>query len=107
MSYNIHITRASYWANNEEEEISLEEVQNYFVSKNGFVYASEFSITGPITMTVQGHFFIWKTEEKEIPFMFSEGNLTIPYGDDEVLEKMKEIAIELHAVVQGDEGEIY
>ncbi|MBY9080810.1 hypothetical protein KIH86_13270 [Paenibacillus sp. HN-1] len=109
MSYDIHITRASHWMNYEELPISLEELKEYFSSKPDFEYSKLLTIaTDPFTMTIQGDFFIWKSEEGEIPFRLTNGNLALSNGDDEfVMDKMKEIAADLHAIVQGDEGEIY
>lgn len=43
-----------------------------------------------------------------IPFQLSDGKLTLSGADEgDVIDKMKEIASELNAKVQGDEGEIY
>lgn len=43
-----------------------------------------------------------------VPFRYSNGRLTVSEaGEGNVIDKMKEIAAELNAKVQGDEGELY
>lgn len=95
--------------NYEEQPIALEELKAYFSTKPDFEYSNEFAFaSGPFTMKMEGDFFIWKSEEGDIPFRFKKGNLVLSNGDDDfVMDKMKEIAADLHAIVQGDEGEIY
>ncbi|NQX48604.1 hypothetical protein HQN87_25050 [Paenibacillus tritici] len=87
MSYDIHITRADHWTESTESPISLDELKVLFSAKNDFEYSNTFSISGPIQISINGDFFIWKV--------------------DDVMDKMKEIAKELNAKVQGDEGELY
>lgn len=109
MSYGIHITRASKWFESMSESISLEELKTYFNSKADFEYSNDYSIPGPgsSVFSVKGDFFIWTHEEYKVPFSYHEGRITVSRAGDEEIEKMKEIAIDLTAVVQGDEGEIY
>ncbi|AFC32505.1 hypothetical protein PM3016_5833 [Paenibacillus mucilaginosus 3016] len=107
MSYELHITRASHWADSKQQPILLDELKTYFSTQSDFRYSDEVTVTGPFTVTLKGDFFIWRTEDQEIPFMYSRGKLSCSYGEDEVIMKMKSIAAELHAIVQGDEGEMY
>ncbi|WP_246553104.1 hypothetical protein [Paenibacillus tritici] len=81
------ITRADHWTESTESPISLDELKVLFSAKNDFEYSNTFSISGPIQISINGDFFIWKV--------------------DDVMDKMKEIAKELNAKVQGDEGELY
>ena len=106
MGYDIHITRSLHRTDSEDKQISLGELMEYFSSKHDFVYSNQFSITEPYIVTIKGDFFIWKTDEQSIPFKFFKGKLTISSGGVEVIEKMKEIANDLNAIVQGDDGEI-
>ncbi|MDQ8735781.1 hypothetical protein [Paenibacillus sp. LHD-38] len=107
MSYDIHITRADHWTESTNKPIAMEELKNYFSGKSEFEYSKEFSITGPFSMTISGEFFIWSNEDVKVPFRYSEGMITISHADDEVIDKMKEVAAELNAIVQGEEGETY
>lgn len=107
MSYDVHITRAEHWYASPEKPISLDELKDYFQGQSDVEYSEEFSISGPVSMSMSGHFFIWTHDGIKVPFMYTKGRLTVSRADDDVIEKMKEIAAGLNAKVQGDEGETY
>ncbi|MEK3714571.1 hypothetical protein [Paenibacillus sp. FSL R7-0333] len=108
MSYDIHITRANHWTESTEIPISLDELKAIFSAKNDFEYSNTFTTSGPFQISINGDFFIWKVDEVTVPFRYSNGRLTVSGADEgNVIDKMKEIAIELTAKVQGDEGELY
>jgi hypothetical protein len=58
-------------------------------------------------MSIEGDFFIWTTDDLEVPFLYKKGRIVVSRADDEVILKMKEIASDINAKVQGDEGELY
>ncbi|MNI32511.1 hypothetical protein D3C73_864250 [compost metagenome] len=109
MSYNVHLTRAGSWTESESQPIALEEAKAYFAEQPDFEYSATFSVNGPFgTMTIGGEFFLWSPEEEElIPFKYTDGRITVSGADEYVIDRMKEIAAKLSAIVQGDEGEQY
>lgn len=107
MSYDLHITRAEHWTESSTNLITLDELHDYFKNKSEFEYSNEFSITGPVTISISGEFFIWSYDDIKVPFSYREGRLSVSGADDPVIDKMKEIAMDLRAKVQGDEGELY
>ncbi|MCM3786169.1 hypothetical protein M3231_24740 [Neobacillus mesonae] len=108
MSYDIHITRANHWTQSTESPISLNELKAIFSLKNDFEYSNTFSISAPIQISISGDFFIWQADDVIVPFRYFEGRLTVSGADEgDVIDKMKEVASELNAKVQGDEGELY
>lgn len=108
MSYDIHITRANHWTASTKSPISLDELKALFSAKNDFEYSNTFSISGPIQISINGDFFIWKVDEVTVPFRYFESKLTVSGTDEgDIIDKMKEIANELNAKVQGNEGELY
>jgi hypothetical protein len=107
LAYDLHITRANEWYESEGNGFSLEELKEYFSGKSGFNYSKVFSITGPVTVSIEGDFFIWASEDAELSFRYKQGRIIVSGANDDVIEKMKEIAAELCAKVQGDEDEIY
>ncbi|WP_411347983.1 hypothetical protein [Paenibacillus sp. WLX2291] len=110
MSYDLHITRAQEFYESTKYPITLEELQHYFAGQDDFSYQKEItSGGGPFTISMEGNFFVWKTEEDEIeiPFRYFDGRLIVSGGDEWVVPKMKEIASALNAYVVGDDGERY
>jgi len=107
VGYDIHITRADDWIESPENPISLEELKEYFSRKSGFEYSKVISISRPCSISVEGEFFIWTNNDSKVTFSYSMGCIDVSYVNDEVIEKMKEIASDLNAKVQGDEGEFY
>ncbi len=99
MGYELHITRARFWAENEEHRISRaewlrlieEDAALSIDERNGPLFAE----WGPTSR----HYSPW--------FDWSEGNIYTKNPDRKTLAKMLQIADSLGATVQGDEGEIY
>ncbi len=99
MGYELHITRAEFWAENEGRRISREEWLRVVEQD------AELSIdnqNGPL-------FAVWgPTSPNHSPWLdWSEGNIHTKNPDRKTLGKMLHIADLLGATVQGDEGEIY
>ncbi|MBU8914987.1 hypothetical protein BGM25_02880 [Bacillus sp. FJAT-29953] len=107
MSYDAHITRAEDWPESEEYPITLDELKEYFQTKKDFHYSTSFSSTGPVSLTIAGEFFIWNYGDTPVPSHFWNGRLIVANPDNEILAKMKEIALDLNANLLGDEGESY
>lgn len=108
MSYDLHITRAQEFYESTKYPITLEEAQHYFANQEDFTYKKEItSGGGPFAISVEGDFFVWETEDMEIPFRYYDGRLIVSGGDEWIAEKMKEIAAALNAYVVGDDGEQY
>jgi hypothetical protein len=107
LAYDLHIARTDRWSDSENDPISMEELQEYFRKKGDFEYSESISSTGPVTISMSGDFFIWNNGKCKVPFQFRKGRLDVSRPDDEILDKMVEIAADLKAKVQGDEGEYY
>jgi hypothetical protein len=58
-------------------------------------------------MSIDGDFFIWTYGEIKVPFLYNNRQITVSHAKDKIIEKMKEIASEIDAMVQGDDGELY
>ncbi len=99
MGYDVHITRANLWSENEGCEISVEEWHALIDSDPELRLAG---YNGP-------HFMIWSghPDDTEAWLDWVEGNITTKNPDEPLLTKMLEIAARLNAKVQGDEGEVY
>ena len=99
MGYDVHITRAENWCENEGHEISLAEWQALVDHdpelrpdpENGPCYA--------IWGAHPGNSDAW--------LRWDEGNISTKYPDEPLLAKMIQIAGALGVRVQGDEGEEY
>lgn len=102
MGYDLHITRADAWAENTGKEISRAEWDAY-VAKDPDLYA--FPDMGE-------DFYRWAAPHIDPagspPWLaYSEGNIYATYPDEELYGKMLTIARDLHARLQGDDGELY
>lgn len=99
MGYDLHITRAEFWAENEGRRISREEwlrlveedPELAIDEQNGPLFAN----WGPVS----DDYSPW--------FDWSEGNVYTKNPDRNTVEKMLQIATLLEATVQGDDGETY
>lgn len=99
MGYDLHITRAEFWAENEDRPIGREEwlrlveqdPELAIDEQNGPLFAN----WGPVS----DDYSPW--------FDWSEGNVYTKNPDRNTLEKMLKIAALLGATVQGDDGETY
>jgi hypothetical protein len=99
VGYDLHITRADYWAENEGQEITRDEwfalvtsdPELNFDPVNGNAYA------------------LWngQCEHAEPWFNWWRGNISTKYPDGAMIVKMIQMAGRLGARVQGDDGEEY
>ena len=99
MGYNLHITRAKFYCENYGQWISAEEWLRY-VEKD-----PELKLTGYNGV----YFALWsgKSEYPDPWLNWFEGNISSKNPDDLLIDKMVEIANNLNAKVQGDDGEVY
>jgi hypothetical protein len=101
MGYDLHITRAELWADNEQAPITadewlavVEEDPELVIDPRG---------NGP-------YFALWLAHwvHGDHPwFDWFKGDVYTKYPDRKTVGKMLEIAKRLGAKVQGDEGEVY
>ena len=99
MGYDVHITRAGNWAENQGREIAESEWHAVIGADPELRLAG---CNGP-------HFAIWEghPEDDEAWLDWFEGNVFTKNPDEPLVGKMREIAQRLDAKVQGDDGEIY
>lgn len=99
MGYDLHITRADDWSDNQDQWISADEWLEYIKLDSELTLVPE-----------QGEYYAeWSgTSEYDEPwFDWYNGNIETKNPDPPVIQKMIEIAIALNAKVQGDDGEMY
>lgn len=99
MGYDVHITRADHWAQNQGREITASEWRNIIDADPDLRLAG---YNGPDFAIWDGH-----PENDESWLDWDDGNITTKNPDDRLLRKMLEIAKRLGANVQGDDGELY
>lgn len=99
MGYDLHITRAEFWAENESQPISRDEWLR-LVEQDPELKIDERN--GPLFVT-------WREAYDDYSswFDWSEGNVYTKNPDRDTLAKMLQIAALLGATVQGDDGETY
>ena len=99
MGYDLHITRAKEWSQNEGQEITLEEWLAVVQSDPELTLDPE-----------NGEGFArWSGPSRySEPWIgWFQGNLSSKNPDRAILGKMLQLAARFHAKVQGDEGEEY
>lgn len=99
MSYQVYITRAEFWAENEGSEVSAREWLE-LIQKDAEITQDE--ANGPYFGVVRD-----SQESEEAWLDWSGGNLFTANPNRALQKKMLQIAGELGAVIQGDDGEIY
>ena len=99
MGYDLHITRADFWAENHGKEISAEEWSALVESDAALTYDTR---NGPYFATLDS-----VSDSSSRWLNWNEGNISSKNPDQETLRKMLEIAAFLGASVQGDDGEHY
>src|SRR5690554_771364 len=99
MGYDVHITRAEHWPENEGHEIAASEWHDV-VNNDPDLRLARYN--GP-------HFAIWDAhpEIDEAWLDWDAGNITTKNPDRALLRKMTELAARLDAQVLGDDGELY
>lgn len=99
MGYDLHITRAKSWSENAGHKISSDEWLAYVADD------PELSISGQ-----NGPYFAAWSGKSEYPdpwLDWFDGNIYSKNPDEALIDKMVQIARQLHARVQGDDGELY
>ena len=99
MGYDVHITRAEFWAQNDGSEISGDEWLRLVELDSDLRIDTANGTLFAIMEQSPGHQPAW--------FDWFEGNVYTKNPDRRTLEKMLHIADALGATVQGDDGETY
>ena len=99
MGYDLHITRAEFWAENNGDRITEEEWLRVIERDNELAIDEA---NGPL-------FAVWGEETADYsPWLnWSDGNIFAKNPDKNTLAKMLQVADTLGATVQGDDGETY
>lgn len=96
------ITRAMNHSGETGEMISIEEAKKFFSTQSDFTYTSTYTIAGSTTVSIEGDFFIWHHDGKQIPFRHFQGDIYVSGSDNAVIPRMQEIASQFGAdVVEG------
>jgi len=116
MGYDVHITREDDGCESEDNPISLDEWIEYVVGDPEMRRddVAKIELEGKQTLSyVSPGLSVWTTYSKnksggnQAWFDYRHGAIVVKNPDDEILEKMKQIAAALNANVIGDEGELY
>ncbi|WP_054957225.1 hypothetical protein [Paenibacillus dakarensis] len=99
MAQRYRITRAFQELENSAKTISLEECQELFASRPDFSYTTVYTVTGSVSMSIEGHFFMWNHNGMEIPFRYYEGDIYVSGASEAVVPVMLEVASGLRADV--------
>lgn len=99
MGYDLHITRAEFWAENEGQEISAEEWLELVDSDPLLAINNR---NGPYFAELDS-----PNADDRRWLDWSEGNIFTRHPDRETLAKMLQVAGQLGASIQGDDGEPY
>lgn len=97
MSYDVHITRAEYWAENEDAPIPLEEwiatatLDERLDARGGGLFVAP----------------LIRSDEEDAAFHWDDGDVFAADPDENTLQLMRDLARTLDAKVQGDDGEHY
>jgi len=102
MGVELHITRAEFWADNEDAAISPEEWLAYVAAD------PELTLRPESGRHFHGH-AVWIGPSKyEEPWLhWSSGNISTKWPDTALYRKMLRIAAALNAQIQDDDGEVY
>jgi hypothetical protein len=115
MGYDVHITRAIDWFENNEARIPLEDWLAYVESdpEMRLDNVAEAKMPDGILRYENAGLAVWTAYSHHgegdtlIWFDFQSGNIVVKNPDEEILAKMCHVAEALRARVQGDEGEYY
>ena len=116
MGYDFHITRASEWTDSELVPIRLDEWKAYVASDPEFRmdnFAEAMTPHGETTRYDNEGLAVWTSYSRDKQdgnmawFDYRRGRIVVKNADDEIREKMKEVARFFGAQVVGDEGEEY
>ena len=98
MGYDIHITRAEFWAENDAQWIDEDEWLR--------VVAEDPQLQ-PDAKGAGYTLWLGPSKHEDPWFHWSKGNISTKNPDQAIVRKMLEIASRLRARVQGDDGEFY
>src|SRR5262245_23067010 len=116
MGYDFHITRASAWTDSESAPILLDEWKAFVASHAEFRMDHFAEATTPQGETIRYRnegLAVWTgysghgQDGNTACFDLYGGRIVVKNADDEMREKMKEVARYFQARVVGDEGEEY
>lgn len=112
MGYDLYITRAEDWYNNQGRELTEAAWKTVIEADPemrmiGFAEAT--TPSGETLRYVNSLLAEWSghPEHEIVWFDFRQGNVVVKNPDELTLAKMQEVAGKLNARVQGDEGEFY
>ena len=100
MGYDLHITRAAFWAENDDDAISHEEWLAIVADD------PELTLIGDEDMPYLAR-WSGKSVHSEPWLDWFHGNIYSKNPDQSIIQKMVEIANRLQAKVQGEDGEMY
>lgn len=115
MGYEVHITRKENWSD-EGPEISLAEWLEFVANDpemRNDGYAEAIVGGGSVLRIDDSSMSVWTAysqhlQDENMAWMWHcQGNVVAKNPDREILQKMADIARQLSAKVQGDEGEVY
>jgi hypothetical protein len=98
VGYNLHITRAAFWADSSAVPITRAEWLSY-LSEDSEIKSD--TLNGPDDFLFAGH------PNGPAPLWWSDGEIFTKNPDDEMIRKLCAIARSLDAKVLGDDGEEY
>lgn len=98
MGYELHVTRAEFWAENEDHQISIDEWLALIDSDPSLILHED---AGPVSARLAGDL------DSGGWIDWDDGNLNAKVPHPEVFAKLLEIAAALDARIQGDDGEGY
>lgn len=116
MGYEVHITRKDFWADDEGPVISLDEWRQYISSDAEMRldgYAESQTPDGATIRVDNPGIAVWTAYSGHgvngnmAWFCHFDDRIAVKNPDEEILVKMHQIASELNAKVQGDDGEDY
>lgn len=117
MGYDIHITRQQNWFDEDEtKHISLKEWTDFVAADPDMRldnYAEATTTNGDTIRVESEGLSVWTKysgnglNDNYAWFDYNRGNIVCKNPDDEIIHKMLDIAEQLQAKVQGDEGEVY
>jgi hypothetical protein len=117
MGYDVHITRKDNWYDDDNaSEISLKEWNDYVSNDPDFRvdnFAQVDLPAGQILRIEKEGICVWTKysrdgeDQNHAWFIHSRGNITVKNPDQEIINKMVQVAQKLNAKVQGDEDELY
>lgn len=93
MAYTLHITRKKDWMDKEPK-----------ISQNEW---NDLLANGTLELIDDENMKAWDAKKGNVYFSFYEGNIECNPRNEKDIMTIKEIALVLHAKVQGDDGEFY